>query len=92
MKKFILVAALTFASVALFAQQGYDFAMVYSSDLKSLIYVIENGKEERLVPATGKTPQIQEKLLKTVSEMTQDGWEVISVGNNHTFYLRRLKR
>lgn len=92
MKKLLFTLCLAASSLSMSAQKGYDFAMVYSSDLKSVIYVIENEKEERLIPTTGKMPQQQEKLLRTISEMSLEGWEVISVTNSGTFYMRRPKK
>jgi hypothetical protein len=75
------------------AQDKYDFIMTYVDPSKPIIHVIQNDVPEKIID-TGKkfTDGVgqYERLLSTVSQLTADGWEVVSI-SGYTFYLRKKK-
>lgn len=83
------------------AQDKNDFALVYLNYNKQpvAIHIIQNDQAVKVIE-TGKKPGdfdgLMERLLSTISQLTEDGWEVInvSIANNGTslFYLKRKKK
>ena len=75
------------------AQDNYDFMMAFLDMTKPVIHIVQNDVPEKVIETGKKNTGLEqnERLLSTISRLTSEGWEVISV-SGLTFYLRKKKQ
>lgn len=75
------------------AQDKYDLIMVYLDMSKPIIHVVQNDVADKVIQTGKKNDDNvgqEEKLLGVVSQLTADGWEIISTSAGR-FYLSKKK-
>lgn len=91
LKTLCIAALLLFTINTAMAQDSYEYASIVQVYAYSELVISINGKELKKVPVTKEELKVTgntNPVLREISKMTADGWELFLVSDFY-YYLRR---